>query len=359
MSNPKIDGRRGALEFVPLLILNALAVSSLYWAQSVVGLATAELGASAIIALTPGATLLGYALGVAGQATLSRDLSRTSGLLLHGACLAAAQCLTAVAPNAATITIACLAVGAGCSLTQRVIVIATTLVAPARQAQAIGMAIASGLVGIVIARACVADLAALVGWRTMFLVAAVTTCSACLAFAGLRSRPGMAPGRRAELPSPIVLLRTVPALRVAALQQAVVFAGFNLGWALFPEFSNASPAARAAIASAGAIAALLSGRACLTTPPRAVALFGLSSVVAAAGVAGLVVATRMSASSPVTYGAMVLLELGTQVALVANQASAQAGAPSVPVRGRLAAIMTTIAFGGGALGAVIGNLVQL
>ena len=55
---------------------------------------------------------------------------------------------------------------------------------------------------------------------------------------------------------------------------------------------------------------------------------------------------------------MVLLELGTQVALGANQASAQAGAPSVPVRGRLAAIMTTIAFGGGALGAVIGNLVQ-
>ena len=358
MTNPKIDGRRGALKLVPLLMINALAVSSLYWAQSVVGLVTAELGSSAVVALTPGATLLGYALGVAAQAVLARDLSRTSGLVLHGACLSAAQCLTAIAPNIATIAIGYLAIGAGCSLTQRVIVIATTLVAPARQAQAIGMAIASGLVGIVIARACVADLATMIGWRTMFLAAAVTTFSACLAFAGLRSRSGVASGRLAELPSPIVLLRTVPALRVAATQQAVVFAGFNLGWALFPAASQASAGARAAIASAGAMAALLSGRACLTNPPRAVALLGLSSVVVAAGIAVLVVVTRMSASSPVTYGAMVLLELGTQVALVANQASAQAGAPSVPVRGRLAAIMTTIAFGGGAVGAVIGNLVQ-
>ena len=354
MGNP-----RGALELVPLLLTNALAVSSLYWAQSVVGLAAADLGPSAIIALTPSATLLGYALGVAGQAILARDLSRTSGLVLHGACLSAAQCLTAVAPNAATIAIACLAIGAGCSLTQRVIVIATTLVAPARQAQAIGMAIASGLVGIVIARACVTDLAALIGWRTMFLGAAVITFSACLAFAGLRTKPGAVSGQLAELPSPIVLLRTMPALRIAALQQAVVFACFNLGWALFPAASHASVGARAAIASAGAMAALLSGRACLTRPPRAVALYGLSSVAAAAGVAGLVVAMRMSASSPATYGAMVLLELGTQVALVANQASVQADASSVPVRGRLAAILTTIAFGGGALGAVIGNLVQM
>ncbi len=279
-------------------------------------------------------------------------------MVFHGACLSVAQCLTAVAPNAATIVIACLAIGAGCSLTQRVIVIATTLVAPVQQSQAIGMCIASGLVGIVIARACVTDLAALIGWRTVFLAAAVTTFSACLAFAGLRSESGVASDRLAVLPSPIALLRTVPALRVAALQQAVVFAGFNLGWALFPAASQASAGARAAIASAGAMAALLSGRACRSNPPRAVALFGLASVATAAGVAGLVVATRMSASSPVTYGAMVLLEIGTQVALVANQASAQACAPSIPVRGRLAAIMTTIAFGGGALGAVIGNLVQ-
>ncbi len=53
---------------------------------------------------------------------------------------------------------------------------------------------------------------------------------------------------------------------------------------------------------------------------------------------------------------MILLEFGTQVALVANQARAQAAAPTVLVRGRLAAVMTTIAVGGGAAGAAIGNL---
>ena len=157
----------------------------------------------------------------------------------------------------------------------------------------------------------------------------------------------------------MALLLGVPALRGAAAQQAIAFAAFNMGWSIFPAASHASPAVRALIAIAGAGAALLSGQACRFRPSRTIALFGLSAVGVAIALATLVVATRLPVAGPTTYAAMALLEIGTQVALVANQARAQAAAPvPFPVRGRLAAIMTTIAFGGGAAGAAIGNLMQ-
>ena len=54
---------------------------------------------------------------------------------------------------------------------------------------------------------------------------------------------------------------------------------------------------------------------------------------------------------------MALLEIGTQLALVANQTRAQARAPTAATRGRITAIVTTIGFAGGAFGAAIGNLV--
>ena len=355
---PKTTQRGTALTMAPLVVANALAVSSLYWAQSIVGEAAAEFGPSTLIAMAPGATLLGYAVGVAALATLSRDLSEPSSLAYHGICLAGALCLAAASPNAACIALACLAVGAGCALTQRILVTATTLVPKAQQAQAIGMIISAGLLGIVFARAYVAEASAAIGWRHMFLADAAVTLSACLAASRLSLSHGTAPARRPDLPSPLALLRDVPALQGAAVQQAIAFAAFNMGWSLFPAISHAPSAARAAIATTGAVAALLSGRACRARTPHVVALLGLFAIGGAAALAVLAIAIHLSVSGFAAYTAMVLLEVGTQVALVANQARAQAAALSVPVRGRLAAILTTLAFGGGAAGAAIGNLLQ-
>ncbi len=351
--------RRGvalAVAMAPLALASTLATSSLYWAQSLAGQAAAELGRSVPLAMAPGATLLGYAGGVAALAALSRDLSSPRGLARHGVALALALCLAAAAPNGPCLALACLAVGAGCALTQRLLVSATTLVPASRRAQAIGVIICSGLLGIVFARAWVGEAAAVIGWRRMVLADAAAALCACLAAAWLCPLRA-APTRQTDLPSPLALLRDVPALRGAALAQAVAFAAFNMGWSLFPAASHASSMARAAIATAGAAAALWSGRACRRRPPRAVAVLGLSAIAVAAVLAALVLATHLRPSGSLAYTAMTLLEVGTQVALVANQARAQAAAATVPVRGRLAAIMTTIAFGGGAAGAAIGNIV--
>ncbi len=337
------------------MITSALAVSTLYWAQSVVGQATAELGPSALIALAPGATLLGYACGVAALATFARDLSRPGGLIRHGAWLAAAL-LLAAASNASLLAIACFFTGAGAALTQRLLVIATTLMPDARRSQAIGLVISSGLAGIVFARSCVTGLAALIGWRQMFAFDALATGLACLVAAWLCPAGQIATGQRPDLPSPLRLLRAKPDLRSAAVQQAAVFAVFNMGWSLFPAATHARPGILALIASIGAAAALLTGRACRTVPARIMALAGFSAVAVASIGAVLVYAAGSPSFTPGLYAAMLLLEVGTQIALVANQARAQASASSVPMRGRLASILTTIGFGGGAAGAALGNL---
>lgn len=341
----------------PLLAANALTASSLYWAQSVIGFAAAELKPSAFVALAPGATLLGYALGVAGLATFAHDISRPSGLARHGACLAAALCVAAASPNGACLALACLGIGAGCALTQRILVLATTIFPESQRAQAIGTIVASSLFGILCARAYVPEAAAVFGWRLSFLAAAVAFLIACMTAVWLTPRRNVLLAIRSDLPPPMVLLRNSAPLRAAALQQSIVFAAFNLGWSLFPSASHAPPTARALIATAGAFAAIMSGRACLRLAPSTVALVGLCTVGGAAVIAMLIYALRISSAGPLSYIAMSMLEIGTQVALVANQTRAQAAAPSVPVRGRMASIMTTIGFGGGAAGAAIGNLV--
>ena len=353
------ENRRGpVLAMLPLVIISALAVSSLYWAQSVVGQAATEFGDSALVFIAPGATLLGYSLGVAALAILSRDLSTPGGMARHGACLAAALCLAAAAPNAACLALACLAIGAGCAVTQRILVTATTFVAESQQAQAIGTIISAGLLGVMFARAYMTEAAIAIGWRPMFLADAAATLAACLAAAWLNPRHPVKPNQRPPLPSPLTLLRTTPVLRSAAAQQAVAFAAFNMGWSLFPAASHAPSGARAAIATAGACAALLSGRVCRTNTPRIIAGIGLSAIALAAALASLAIAMRLPASGIATYAAMAFLEIGTQIALVANQSRAQAAAGSVSIRGRMAAIVTTIAFGGGAAGAALGNLLQ-
>src|SRR4051794_13652315 len=102
----------------PLAAANAVAVSTLYWGQAVVAGAAEQFGPSATISLMPGATLAGYAAGVAGLATIAGDLTEARGLAWHFALLAAASCVAAAAPFAAVLTLACFLVGVGCAVTQ-------------------------------------------------------------------------------------------------------------------------------------------------------------------------------------------------------------------------------------------------
>ncbi len=342
---------------IALAAANAVTVSTLYWGQALVWRAIDEFGPSATISLMPGATLIGYAAGVAGLAAIAGDLTDPRNLGRQFLLLVAALCGAALAPTPVMLTGACLLIGVGCALTQRLLCCATTAVAPEHRAQTIGWIIAAGLCGIVLARAFGPAAADFLGWRPVFAMdavlaglagAAATTVSARL----YRRSAGMQP---MPLPKATSLWRGEVTLRRAALQQAVVFAVFNMGWAVFPRIAQGGGALPALsmgiVALLGASAALVSGRFCARWNTAGVARAGFAAVSVAS------VAVALGLRMPLwCYLGMGLLDAGTQVSLVANQARAQALASTPAMRGRLAAIVTTIGFVGGAAGSAIGNL---
>ena len=338
-----------------LLLLNGTTVSTLYWAQSVAGLVRSDLGASFWVSLMPSAALVGYAVGVAILAAVARDLTTASGIGVHALLLSVGLSVAAVAPTAPAVTAACLLIGVGCSLTQRALACATSAVPAPQRGPVIGCIIASGLTGIVAARAIVPAASMALGWRTMFILDAALVCTIGLvaAITAQRREWDGDPAPR-SLPSVWCLWQREPVLRRAALQQACVFAAFNGGWAVFPRVLAYAGVAGAvpmgAVASLGALAALAAGWLCRHQAPSKIALAGFGTVALAA-----VSALCTSGIGPMTYAVMTLLDIGTQTALVANQAQAQAQATSSAMRGRIAAIVTTIGFSAGAAGAAIGN----
>ena len=338
-----------------LLLLNGTTVSTLYWAQSVAGLVRADFGASIWINLMPSAALVGYAIGVAGLATLVRDLTTASGIGLHALLLGVGLGAAAVAPTAPAVTAACLLIGIGCSLTQRALACATSSIPASQRGPVIGCIIASGLIGIVAARAIVPIALAALGWRTMFILDTALVCTIGLVTAiAAQRRVWAADLISSPLPSVWCLWRREAVLRRAALQQACVFAAFNGGWAVFPRnlvhagVTGVGPLAT--VASLGALAAVAAGWLCRHQPPSKIAFVGFGAVALSA-----VGALCTSGVGPLTYAVMILLDVGTQTALVANQAQAQVQATSSAMRGRIAAIVTTLGFTAGAAGAAIGN----
>ncbi len=340
---------------IAVLALNGVTVSTLYWAQAVASLARVEFGASVWAGMMPSATLAGYAIGVALQASLARDLTTANGLGLHALLLSLGLGAAAVAPALPLVAAACLLIGIGCSLTQRLLACATSAVSSDIRGPVIGGVIASGLAGIVVARAAVPIASAAVGWRTMFMLDAgvVSVCGIAAATAALRIDRRAWESDAAALPSAAAMWRREPILRRAALQQAAVFALFNFGWAVFPRLvANSVHGALSTgmIATLGACAAIAAGWACKRFPAAGIATVGLYAVL----LAGCAI-TLVQGPGPALYAAMALLDVGTQTALVSNQAQGQSLATTPAMRGRLAAIVTTIGFGAGAIGAAIGN----
>ena len=357
MSAPSASRSSALPLLIALFALNGVTVSTLYWAQSMASLARLEMGSSLWVSLMPSATLAGYACGVAALAALVRDMTIANGLGLHALVLGVGLGSAAVTPSAPLIMLACLIIGIGCSLTQRVLACAASAVSASHRGPVIGCVIASGLVGIIGARGLVPAASAMVGWRMMFMLDAglVCCCGIVAAIAALRvDRCGWEMDT-APLPNAWVLWQREPILRRAALQQGFVFAMFNAGWAVFPRLASRGSASGAmsmgVIALLGAVAALAAGWICKRRRPSEVASSALGAVVFAGTAA---VAARGTGSLGI---AMALLDMGTQTALVANQAQAQALATSPAMRGRVAAIVTTIGFAAGALGAAIGNAV--
>ena len=329
-----------------LMAANGAAVGGLYLTQALLQPAAANLPPSAWLALVPLATLAGYGGGVSliafGPASSCLPISR------HLGGLALAFVAAAMAPTAPLLALAAAGVGLGAAVAQRLLAAAAHLAGPAAAGSAIGRVVACGLMAVLLVKLLGAGLADRVGWRGVCVAAAGCAVLASL----LLRRPSQPVAAAAPRVTAVNLWCSSALLRRIAWQQAALFAAFQASWLI--ALTALPPSERFFVVmgggSVGLLAALQAGSLADRADPGRIVLAGSAAIAVSAAVIlplgyGLAVGPVRTV---VLLAGMACVDAGLQVALVANQARAQAIRPDL--RSRCAALLTVAGSLGGGLG---------
>lgn len=183
-----------------------IAVANIYYNQPMLGLIEEDLPGR-LTGLIPTATQFGYACGLFLLVPLGDIVERRRLIVLQFGFLAIALVLAALAPNALLVVLASLVVGLSATVAQQIVPLAAHLSPPERRGAVVGMVLAGILTGILLSRTLAGFVATHAGWREMFWLGVAMA----LAAGGL-------------------MWREFPALRLAAMTQALVFAAFTVFW---------------------------------------------------------------------------------------------------------------------------------
>jgi len=330
------------------------AVGNLYWAQPLLADIAGDLGvADHTAAWLVTATQLGYALGIFLLVPLGdvRNRRRLIPLLMAVSAVGLAGC--AVAPGLHTLTAALVVVGLTTVSGQLLAPLAGDLAAPDRRGRTVATVVSGVLTGVLAARIVGGLIAQLVGWRAVFVVAAVATLALAAVMwrvlPELPARPPIGYGRL--LGSVVRLVRQERTLQVSMVFGATGFAIFSMFWTALTLLLSAAPYSYSpgviglfGIAGlVGAMAAQNAGR--LHDRGWSVPAFGLAWTGVAVSWA---VAGAGATVLPLLLLAIVLLDAAVQTQMVLNQTRVLALAPDA--RSRLNTAFVSMNFIGGAIG---------
>jgi predicted MFS family arabinose efflux permease len=302
-----------------------LAVASLYYSQPMLGVLGAELHAdSRAIGWIPTLTQLGYALGLLFLAPLGDRFDRRTIIVAKSLVLCLALLLTGCAPTLGVLLGASLLVGLFATVAQDIVPAAAALAPERGRGKAVGTVMTGLLLGILLSRVVSGAVAEHLGWRSMFIAAAVGV--ALMAGVMARGLPHFPPTSGAAYPALLRSLATLwtshRRLRLASTAQGLLALGFSAFWSTLAVMLHAAPfhagptvaGAFGLAGAAGALGAPFAGRLADSRGPEAVTrLAALITLVAFATMLAmplLSVPAQLALLALATVG----FDLGTQAA---------------------------------------------
>jgi predicted MFS family arabinose efflux permease len=344
--------RRGLLPFLGLAC--GASVATIYYNQPLL------LEISRTFHVAPGtggavsvATQLGYAAGILLFVPLGDVAERRKLILRLFAAVSLALAAAGLAPSFWLLAAASVAIGLTASVTHIMVPMAPELAGPGESGRAIGTVMTGLLFGVLLGRTASGAIAEALGWRAVFLLAALSTGAFVpLLRWRLPPVPPLRPLRyRAALRSLWDLIREQPVLRQASAVGFLAFAAFISFWTNLTFFLG-SPHYRLGAGVAGSFGLLGAAGVAIASPvgkladrygPRVALTLALSLL--SAGYAILWIFGYRLAG---LIAGLVVLDIGQQCMQISNQT--RIFSLSRAARSRINTVYMIVFFLGGAFG---------
>lgn len=366
-SSPTIAGSAAAPMSAGLVGLFSLSagvlVANLYYAQPIIELIAPAIGmslerASVIVSLTQ----IGYAIGLFFLVPLADLLENRRLLVVSGVAAAASLAGAALASQPTVFLLVSLLLGLSSVSVQILIPLAAHLAPEALRGRTVGTIMGGLLSGILLSRPLSSMAAQWLGWRGVFVIAAVMTLLTVGIIAA--TLPRRVPQHRANYGSLLAslwhLFGRYSVLRQRALLQGLLFAAFSLFWTAVPlelggrlGLSQSQIGLFALVGALGAVAAPIAGRLADAGHSRLASLAALI-------VAALSFLPGMAGGSVAIFGLAatgILLDFAVQMNMVLGQRAIYA--LDAASRGRLNALYMTAIFVGGAVGSAMASTLYI
>jgi predicted MFS family arabinose efflux permease len=354
----------------------AVGVGSIYYNQPLLMVMGQSFSAAAHeMGFVAVATQLGYAAGILFFVPLGDIAERRSLMMRMYGAVSLGLLVAAFAQNLAWMILASVFIGLMASVTHVALPMAPDLVPRERHGQAIGTVMTGLLLGILLARSFAGwvarfsnfkgALAAVSGWRAVFLIAAIM--NAVFVPIITRAMPRILPQQSLTYSRALYslwgLFRDQPLLREAGVMGALTFACFSCFWTTIAFVLNAHYGMGPGVAgtfgvvgAAGAFIAPVAGRLADRKGPRYVV--GAAGAVIMVSYLWLWFSEGMKVSIPMHMAGLVvgviMLDVGAQMMQVANQT--RIFGLGAEARSRLNTVYMTMYFIGGALGSALASV---
>ena len=336
-------------------VLCALSAGSIYYSQVMVEAFAQSFDiSSSSTAWLSGLSHLGYVLGLVFLVPLGDRFEKRGVIATLGILSGCALLLAAMATTFPLALLAATMIGVFATTASLTIPMAASLTEPSRRGQVVGQLMLGLLSGIVFSRLIAGVVTEAIGWRAMYILASI--CQFFIIFLFIRLLPlARATTKDAYyklLSSLYALYRGEPELRTVAWRGALLFAAFSAFWATFslhilagqPSVGAIAPGLFGIAGGIGALVAPIAGRIADERGPHSTFAYGLYC-----SLVGLALLSAYNVSLIGQAAGIIVLDIGVQTAMVANQTIIYGLQPAA--RTRINSIYMIIYFGGGALGA--------